>query len=112
MDIYFRKTKFKKASQTIELAQREWGPTRGKLVRQRLDELNAADNLNIMTLIQRARCHQLTGNLKGKFSVDLDHPYRLIFEPLHDPLPTNPDGGLALDKITAIHILEIRDTHD
>ncbi len=26
------------------------------------------------------RCHQLRGNRKGEYSMDLVHPYRMIFE--------------------------------
>jgi len=29
--------------------------------------------------------HPLTGDLKGTFSLDLEHPLRLLFEPDHDP---------------------------
>ena len=112
MEITFRKTKFAKHSQTIQAAQREWGPVRGKLIRQRLDELSAADSLEMMRFVPRARCHELTGNLAGLISVDLDHPYRLLFEPDHDPVPKKEDGGLDWTKITVIKVTEIRDTHD
>lgn len=26
------------------------------------------------------RCHQLVGNRKGEYAMDLVHPYRLVFE--------------------------------
>jgi len=54
----------------------------------------------------------LTGDRKGTLAVDLDHPYRLIFEPANDPVPRKPDGGLDWTKITVIRILELRDYHD
>jgi hypothetical protein len=41
----------------------------------------------------------------------LDHPYRLIFIPADDPIPTKDDGGLDWSKVTAVEILEIADTH-
>jgi hypothetical protein len=43
--------------------------------------------------------------------MDLDHPYRLIFQPVHDPLPMRKEGGLDWNLVTAIKILEIEDTH-
>ena len=45
------------------------------------------------------RRHELSGNRKGQFAVDLKHPQRLIFEPNHNPLPRRADGGLDLKKI-------------
>ena len=58
-----------------------------------------------------ARCHALTGNRSGQLSVDLEHPYRLLFIPAHDPVPTRADGGLDWRLVTEIEILEIVDTH-
>ena len=57
------------------------------------------------------RCHELTGDRKGTLSIDLDGPYRLIFEPAENPPPVKTDGGLAWELVTAIRILEVEDTH-
>jgi proteic killer suppression protein len=57
------------------------------------------------------RCHELTGNLKGQLSVDLDHPYRLLFVPDHEPVPQRPEGGLDWQAVTAIKIKGVKDTH-
>lgn len=112
MDVYFRTSKFRKHTETIASAQREWGERRGKLLRRRLDELAAAvPSLEMMRKLPGARCHELTGNLKGKLAVDLDHPYRLLFEPAHDSVPRKPDGGLDWTQVTAITVLEIIDYH-
>jgi len=46
------------------------------------------------------------------FSVDLKQPYRLIFEPTHDPLPRKDDGSLEWSKVTSIKILEVTNTHE
>lgn len=43
--------------------------------------------------------------------MDLDHPYRLIIRPNHDPLPMRAEGGLDWKAVTAIVIVEIKDTH-
>ncbi|MBA2678519.1 MAG: ImmA/IrrE family metallo-endopeptidase [Ktedonobacteraceae bacterium] len=52
-----------------------------------------------------ARCHELVGDRKGTLAVDLGHPYRLIFEPNHIPIPRKVDGGLDWTIVTAIRIL-------
>jgi proteic killer suppression protein len=42
----------------------------------------------------------------------LDHPYRLLFVPFHDPIPIKPDGGLNWAQVTVIEILGVEDTHE
>ena len=56
--------------------------------------------------------HELTaGKRSGKLSVDLDHPYRLIFIPDNDPVPRRADGELDWSQVTAIKIIGVEDTH-
>ena len=59
-----------------------------------------------------ARCHQLKGNRAETFSVDLEHPYRLLFCPNHNPIPVREEGGFDWSQITAIEIIGVEDTHD
>jgi len=64
-----------------------------------------------MGKLPAARCHELTADRKGQISVDLQHPYRLLFIPANVPLPRKPDGGLDWSAVTEIEIIEITDTH-
>lgn len=80
-------------------------------IKQRLMELAAAEHLGEISYLPPARCHELT-NRKGVFSVDLEHPYRLLFTPANDPLPKKPDGGIDLRQVTELTIVAIEDTHD
>lgn len=89
----------------------EWGESRARKVRQRLSELRAATTLADVATLPGARCHELAGDLEGCLSVDLDHPYRLIFAPAHTPLPKKADGGLDWSAVTAIEVCGIKDTH-
>jgi len=72
----------------------------------------AATTLEDIKRLPGPRCHELKGNRAGQLSVDLDHPYRLIFIPANAPLPEKPDGGLDWNQITAIEITGIEDTHE
>lgn len=81
-----------------------------ELLRRRLDDLEAADNLEVMRSLP-GRCHELTGNLKGMLSLDLEHPYRLLFDVARNPTPKKSDGGLDWSKVTSIKIHGIKDTH-
>ncbi|MBI5098423.1 MAG: killer suppression protein [Nitrospirae bacterium] len=62
--------------------------------------------------LPQARCHELKGNRKGQLSVDLDHPYRLIFEPANNPIPEKSDGGLEWNNVTKVRIIGMEDTHE
>jgi len=95
--------------------QQKHGPRRAKLIRIRLASLEAAECLSdFRPKTGPERCHELTGGKRGQerqFSMDLDHPFRLIFVPDHDHVPLKDDGGLDWGAITRITILGVEDTH-
>jgi hypothetical protein len=64
-----------------------------------------------MRSLPQARCHELKGDRAGQLSVDLVHPYRLIFEPTV-PVPRKPDGGIDWKLVTAVTIIGVEDTHE
>lgn len=80
-------------------------------LQQRLMELKAASCLADISKVPPPRCHQLSSDRSGQLSVDLEHPYRLLFIPANDPIPIKKDGGLDWAKVTEIEIVEIVDTH-
>jgi plasmid maintenance system killer protein len=114
MDIQFAGRKLEKECNDGRLLERRHGTERAKLLKRRLTVLGASPNLAALGPPNQKplRCHELTGDRKGQLSVDLDHPYRLIFVPMHDPLPQRAEGGLDWEKVTAIEIIEIADTHE
>lgn len=57
------------------------------------------------------RCHELKGELKGTFSVDLNQPYRLLFKPASKPAGEEAEEQQRWKSITSIDILAIEDTH-
>jgi len=57
------------------------------------------------------RRHELSHDRKGQFAVDITGNYRLVFEPNNNPIPLKKDGGLDLNRITKIKILEVEDYH-
>ena len=90
---------------------RKHNTQRAKLIRRRLDDLRAAQSLDVMRSLP-GRCHELKSDRAGQLSIDLDGPYRLIFRPRHNPIPVKKDGGLDWTKVTAITVIEMVDTHD
>lgn len=111
MEIIFHSAKFAKECQNQALLQQRHGTIRARRLRQRLDDLRAAVNLEVMRTLP-GRCHELKGDRAGQVSLDLDHPYRLIFEPANDPLPLKDDGGLDWSQVTIIRVIGVEDTHD
>lgn len=111
MDISFTTGKLAKICNSERKLRGEYGPRMASLIAQRLGELAAAPTLEVMRCIPKARCHELTQNLKGLLAVDLVHPDRLTFKPDHDPVPTKPDGGLDWSKVTKIVVVGVGDYH-
>lgn len=111
MLIEFHQPWLEKVGNSDSTAKRKLGPLRAAKLRQRLDELDAAETLETMRHLKQARCHELGQDRKGELAVDLDHPYRLIFLPANNPIPRKPDGGLDWTKVTSIRIVDITDYH-
>ena len=111
MKIYFSTRKLQKVCSSSAKMQAEFGVKMARKLQQRLMELKAADCLDDLSRLPPARCHELTGDLRGKLSVDLAHPYRLFLVPAHDPVPTRPDGGLDWQQVTEIEVVAVGDPH-
>ncbi|BAZ69203.1 MAG: killer suppression protein [Pelatocladus maniniholoensis HA4357-MV3] len=111
MDIVFSNRKFEKECNNQRLLEKNHGTDRAKRIRRRLDNLRDANVLEDMRNLP-GRCHELLQDRAGQLSLDLDHPYRLIFEPADEPIPTKPDGGIDWNKVTVVRILGVEDTHE
>lgn len=114
MEITFETKKLETAFREGRSLQTTHGERRARLIMRRIQALRAANCLGDLwpPYSGPERCHELTGNRAGQLSMDLDHPYRLIFTPDHDPRPKRPEGGLDWYQVTAIKILGVEDTHD
>ena len=99
----------KQLTQSKELAI--LGHRRVKLIKRRLSQMEAAENLAILKQIPAPRLHPLMGNRQGQISVDLDGQYRLIFVPDHNPIP-GLAGRWDWQRINKVKIIEIADPHE
>jgi plasmid maintenance system killer protein len=109
--ILFKDPKFGALCNDQKQLKKKMGEEQAKKVTLRLADMAAAPTLAVLRTLPQNRCHELVGDRAGQLSVDLKHPYRLIFEPADDPVPYKPDGGLDWQKVTAVRILEVEDTH-
>ena len=112
MDIIFKTTKLQKACNDFRELQKVHGKQRAGLIRRRLDELRAANTLAEISHLPPPRMHQLKGERQGQISLDLDHPYRLLITVANTPIPKKDNGSINLSKVTAVMVLEVKDTHD
>ena len=111
MDIAFRTRKLAKTfNSTVEL-KRAYGARMAKVIMTRLAVLRAARNLALAPTSPPERVHLLRGDRDGQYAVDLVHPYRLVFEVGHAPLPRTEDGGIDAGQVTAIVIVDVVDYH-
>ena len=93
MDIEFRTKQLLKCCNSLRNAQKQWGTVRGNLVVRRLQQLQAADVLEVMRHLPQVGCHELSGDREGQLAVNVQYPFRLIFEPADNPVPRKEDGG-------------------
>ncbi|MBR2294438.1 MAG: type II toxin-antitoxin system RelE/ParE family toxin [Clostridiales bacterium] len=98
MEITYKNNKIKKVCTDARTAEKNYGLEMAAKIHQRIDEIRAADTVEMMIQFHIGRCHQLKQDRKGQYAMDLVHPYRLIFE---------KEG----DQIQIANILEIVDYH-
>lgn len=110
MDISFSDRTLKKVVNDDRKLIKKYGQKRANLIRRRLDSLHAAETLEDVRHVP-GRFHELTGDRKGQWACDLDQPYRLIFVPHEDPIPTDEDGKYIWIEIKGVDVTEITDYH-
>jgi len=111
MDIAFKQDLLRKCANDHRYARRKLGPIRAKKYLLRLQQMHDAVCLEDLHNLPQIDIHELTANRKGQLACNLDHPYRLILVPAHDPIPTKEDGGLDWNRVTAVIVLGIEDYH-
>ena len=111
MEVTFRNRKLQRTLNSDSALRRSHGDDIARKIQTRLAVLKNAANLARVPAIPPERCHALSQNRKGQYAVDLDKRRRLIFVPNHAPVPCKEDGGVDLESVTKITILEVVDYH-
>lgn len=108
MQIAFANKTIQRLCQEDKHQLKQLGAKRAKRLKVRLSELRAVENVRQLRF---GGPHALTGDRAGQYSVDLDGPMRLLFEPTDQPPPTLPAGGIDWQQVNSVRLLEIEDTH-
>ena len=98
MEVEYKNSKIEKICTYASVAEKKYGLRMVELISLRIDQIRAADSVEQMIKYKIGRCHQLEGNRKSQYAVDLVHPKRLVFE---------KKGK----EINIVNILEIVDYH-
>lgn len=111
MEIGFRTRGLERIFSSEREIRRAYGDVMAGVIRRRITLLIRADSLTEVSTLPPERRHSLSGRRQGQYAIDLAHPYRLIFEPNHNPIPRREDGGVDTDLVTSITIIEVVDYH-
>ena len=98
MRILYKNKKLEKICTNVGVAERVYDKTMAVKIRIRIDQISAADSIEWLIQKRIGRCHPLVQNRKGQYAMDLDHPYRLVFEKVDN-------------NIRVVRIIEIVDYH-
>ncbi len=111
MDIMFSSNKLRRQLSESKVIDKAYGRDRAKRVRMVMNTLRAAPNLGVFAppYSKPYRCHELKGNRKGQFALDLGHPFRLTLCPMDGN--DLEDGKLNWQTITVIQIKKVEDYH-
>lgn len=110
MEITFTDSKLEKLAADYKKCRQKLGDLRAKLLITRINALQNASTLEDVRYLP-GKFHELTGNRKGQWACDLDQPYRLIFTPHENPIPTNEHGQYIWLEITGVEVIEMVDYH-
>lgn len=80
MEITYKTKKLEKVCTNAKAAERSYGKEMAEKIHMRIDEISAADTVEMMIQFHIGRCHPLSQNRKGQYAMDLIHPFRLLFE--------------------------------
>jgi proteic killer suppression protein len=114
MQVYISNKKLKRAIEDDAERTRRFGAEMAKKIKLRMGALAAAESLAVFWPPNSGpeRCHELKGDLAGTFSMDLKHPYRLLFWAVDVPKELEAtDEKQWWQAIIAIEIVSIEDTH-
>lgn len=110
MNISFHNRKLEKLLDDLSKLNRELGTLRARLFLKRIGTLVDAETLEDVRH-EPGNFHELKGDRKGQWACDLDHPYRLVFKPHEDPIPTDTTGRYIWLEIKGVEIIEITNYH-
>lgn len=110
MEIYFKDKQLQKVFTSAENISKKHGTKNSTIACRWITRLKIAKSLSDISNDKPTRLHKLTGGY-DEYSIDVDHPFRLIVKVAHEKVPRKPDGGIDLSAVTSIMVVGVEDTH-
>lgn len=107
MQIEADNKKLQKILSDIDKLKKTIGIDMARALKQRIDQIRAADNFKQFLDIGLGDPHPLVGNLDNYFGIKINKNYRLIVEPLVDSLDDD-----SLRKCKKVNLKGVADYHD
>jgi proteic killer suppression protein len=102
----FTDKKFEKLANDDRKLVREFGKLRAAKIKARLAQLRFATTLEEVRNLP-GNYHELTNNRKGQWDCDLDQPYKFVFTPHENLIPTNKHGQYVWMEITGVEVIAV-----
>lgn len=80
MQIEYKNRGLEKVCTIAHEAEKKHGKDMAILIHQRIDQIKAADSVEMLVQYRIGGCHMLKGNRKNQYAMTLIQPYRLVFE--------------------------------
>lgn len=104
MEIEYKSKKLEKECNDIKAATRSYGKNCAKILLEYINYLIASDSLKDIENLRFPHLHWLKGKRQNQCAVYLEHPKRLVFEPIDIK-------SKDFKNIKKIKIIEIIDYH-
>jgi len=110
MEVSFSSAKIRKLCESQKALVRRHGDKCARQVMARLADLEAAASLEDFRDLP-GKCHELTGDRKGKFALHLPDGKRLVFAPKTGELTRDRGRGSNWSQVDAVCVIEIVEYH-
>lgn len=108
MQLEYKDEKVRKVLCDVKTLQKKVGLEMGKKIKQRMNQLESADNFNqYLTKIGLGKPHPLSGNLDNCYGIHITANYRIVVEPLETELDMK-----SLKNCKVLNIKGVLEYHD
>lgn len=112
MEIYFKNRKLQKIFKSYDSLEQKYGNKNAHLINRWLNCFRIAKTLAEISNDKPTRRHLLNQGKEKQYSIDVDHPFRLVIKVGHQKPPKKRDGGIDDSLVSSVMIMGIEDTHD
>lgn len=98
MQIEYKSNGLEKVCTNADVAERKHGKNMAAKIHQRIDEISAADSVEMLIQFKIGGCHILKGDRRKQYAMVLIQPFRLVFE-------------MKGSEVQIVRVIEIIDYH-